>query len=199
MGVKEDNVILVKNATYAQLRSSLEKVTKLAKANPKDLELIVYYAGHGQVDGDSKESYLIPVDVSITSPTAGMKLEDFYGTLSACNAEKTVVFLDACYSGVGRGIIIRPKDTPVKGNLVVMTATSSTQRSMPYQEKNHGLFTYYLLKTMKDADAGLSIGQLYDQVSETVKTKSILINNAEQTPELLSGPDIAPDWKNWAF
>ena len=191
MGVKQDNVILVKNATYAQLRSSLEKVTKLAKANPKDLELIVYYAGHGQVDGDSKESYLIPVDVSITSPT--------YGTLSACNAEKTVVFLDACYSGVGRGIIIRPKDTPVKGNLVVMTATSSTQRSMPYQEKNHGLFTYYLLKTMKDAGAGLSIGELYDQVSETVKTKSILINNAEQTPELLNGPDIAPDWKSWIF
>ena len=199
MGVKEDNVILVKNATYAQLRSNLEKITKLAKANPENLELIVYYAGHGQVDGDSKESYLIPVDVSITSPTAGMKLEDFYGTLSACNAEKTVVFLDACYSGVGRGIIIRPKDTPVKGNLVVMTATSSTQRSMPYQEKSHGLFTYYLLKTMKDAGAGLSIGELYDQVSETVKTKSILINNAEQTPELLNGPDIAPDWKNWVF
>ena len=199
MGVEEDNVILVKNATYAQLRSNLEKITKLAKANPEGLELIVYYAGHGQVDGDSKESYLIPVDVSITSPTAGMKLEDFYGTLSACNAEKTVVFLDACYSGVGRGIIIRPKDTPVKGNLVVMTATSSTQRSMPYQEKNHGLFTYYLLKTMKDAGAGLSIGDLYDQVSETVKTKSILINNAEQTPELLNGPDIAPDWKSWVF
>jgi hypothetical protein len=45
----------------------------------------------------------------------------------------------------------------------------------------------------------MSIGQLYDQVSETVKTKSILINNAEQTPELLNGPDIAPDWKNWVF
>lgn len=199
MGVKEDNVILVKNATYAQMKSNLEKITKLAKANPQDLELIVYYAGHGQVDGDSKESYLIPVDVSITSPTAGMKLEDFYGTLSACKAEKTVVFLDACYSGVGRGIIIRPKDTPVKGNLVVMTATSSTQRSMPYQEKNHGLFTYFLLKTLKDGGSSMSIGQLYDQVSETVKTKSILINNAEQTPELLNGPDIAPDWKNWVF
>lgn len=199
MGVREDNVILVKNATYAQMKSNLEKITKLAKANPEDLELIVYYAGHGQVDGDSKESYLIPVDVSITSPTAGMRLEDFYGTLSACKAEKTVVFLDACYSGVGRGIIIRPKETPVKGNIVVMTATSSTQRSMPYQEKNHGLFTYFLLKALKDGGSSMSIGQLYDQVSETVKTKSILINNAEQTPELINGPDIDPNWREWAF
>jgi hypothetical protein len=199
MGVKEDNVILVKNATYAQMKSNLEKITKLAKANPEGLELIVYYAGHGQVDGDSKESYLIPVDVSITSPTAGMKLEDFYGTLSACKAEKTVVFLDACYSGVGRGIVIRPKDTPVKGNLVVMTATSSSQRSMPYQEKSHGLFTYYLLKTMKDHNGDISIGELFDEVSSTVETKSIWINSMLQTPELINGPDIASGWKEWKF
>ena len=199
MGVKEDNVILVKNATYAQMRSNLDKITKLAKVNPDNFELIVYYAGHGQVDGDTKESYLIPVDVSITSPTAGLKLEDFYATLSNCNADKTVVFLDACYSGVGRGIVIRPKETPIKGNLLVMTATSSTQRSMPYQEKNHGLFTYFLLKAMKDNGAGISIGDLYDEVSATVKAKSILINNAEQTPELINGTDIAPDWRNWIF
>ena len=181
------------------MRNSLDKIKRLAKVSPDKLELIVYYAGHGQVDGETKESYLIPVDVSLTSPTSGMRLEDFYAEISSCKAEKTMVFLDACYSGVGRGIIIRPKDTPVKGNLVVMTATSSTQRSMPYQEKNHGLFTYFLLKTLKDGGSSMSIGQLYDQVSETVKTKSILINNAEQTPELLNGPDIAPDWKNWVF
>ncbi len=199
MGVREDNVILVKNATYAQMKVSLEKLTKLARTNMDDLELIVYYAGHGQVDGDSKDSYLIPVDVSITSPTSGIKLEDFYSTLSACNAEKTFVFLDACYSGVGRGVVIKPKNTLVKGNVVVMTATSSTQRSMPYQEKNHGLFTYYLLKTIKEGGADMSIGELYDHVSNTVKTNSILINNAEQTPELLNGSGISPDWRNWKF
>lgn len=199
MGVSEDNVILVKNATYAQMKVGIDKLTKLAKANPENLELIVYYAGHGQVDGDSKDSYLIPVDVSLTSPTAGIKLEDFYGQLSACNAQKTFVFLDACYSGVGRGIIIRPKETLVKGNLVVMTATSSTQRSMPYQEKSHGLFTYYLLKTLKEGGSGMSIGELFDQVSETVKTKSIMINNSEQTPELLGGAGISEGWRNWSF
>ena len=162
-------------------------------------ELIVYYAGHGQIDGDSKESYLIPVDVSITAPTAGIKLEEFYSTLSNCNAKRTIVFLDACYSGVGRGIIIRAKETPVKGNLIVMTATSSSQRSMPYQEKGHGLFTYFLLKTMKDHNGDISIGELYNKVSSTVKTNSIWINNMEQTPELINGPDIATGWKEWKF
>jgi len=189
----------VKNATYAQMRTNLDKITKLAKNSTGDLELIVYYAGHGQVDGETKDSYLIPVDVSITSPKSGLKLEEFYATLSSCNAKRTMVFMDACYSGVGRGIVIRPKEVPVKGNLIVMTATSSTQRSMPYQEKSHGLFTYYLLKTMKEAGAGVTIGDLFNEVSSTARTKSILVNNMEQTPELLNGPDIDSDWKNWTF
>lgn len=199
MGVPNQNIILLKNATYAQMVQNLSKIEKVAKQNPGEIELIIYYAGHGQVDGDSKESYLIPVDVSITSPTAGIRLEDFYNTLSSCNAKKTMVFLDACYSGVGRGIIIRPKETPIKGNLIVMTATSSSQRSMPYQEKGHGLFTYFLLKTMKDANGDISIGELYEKVSATVKTNSVWINNMEQTPELINGPDIATGWKEWKF
>lgn len=199
MGVPNQNIILLKNATYAQMKQNLSKIERVAKQNPGEIELIVYYAGHGQIDGDSKESYLIPVDVSITAPTAGIKLEEFYSTLSSCSAKKTIVFLDACYSGVGRGIIIRPKETPIKGNLIVMTATSSSQRSMPYQEKGHGLFTYFLLKTMKDANGDISIGELYNQVSSTVKTNSIWINNMEQTPELINGPDIASGWKEWKF
>lgn len=199
MGVPSQNIILLKNATYAQMKQNLSKIERVAKQNPGEVELIVYYAGHGQIDGDSKESYLIPVDVSITAPTAGIKLEEFYSTLSNCNAKRTIVFLDACYSGVGRGIIIRAKETPVKGNLIVMTATSSSQRSMPYQEKGHGLFTYFLLKTMKDHNGDISIGDLYNKVSSTVKTNSIWINNMEQTPELINGPDIATGWKEWKF
>lgn len=199
MGVEEENVILVKNATYAQMHNSLKKIKRLANVSQEQLELIVYYAGHGQVDGESKESYLIPVDVSLTSPTSGIRLEDFYAEISSCNASKTMVFLDACYSGVGRGIIIKPKVAPIEGNMVVMTATSSSQRSMPYHDKSHGLFTYYLLKTLKDSEPGISINDLFNKVSASVRTKSVLINNSEQTPELLNGAGIVKGWEDWTF
>ena len=199
MGVEEENVILVKNATYAQMHNSLKKIKRLANVSQEDLELIVYYAGHGQVDGETKESYLIPVDVSLTSPTSGIRLEDFYAEISSCKASKTMVFLDACYSGVGRGIIIKPKTTPIEGNMVIMTATSSSQRSMPYHDKSHGLFTYYLLKTLKESDPGISINDLFNKVSTSVRTKSVLINNSEQTPELLNGVGISKGWEEWTF
>lgn len=197
LGVPESNIILLKNATYSQMNLNINKIARIANLHPGETEIYVYYAGHGQVDGTSKDSYLIPVDVSTTSPAEGIKLEDMYATLSESGARRTMVFLDACYSGVGRGIIIQPKETPIKGNLVVMTASSATQRSMPYQEKQHGMFTYFLLKQLKDSYGDITLEDLYKSVKTNVQTNSVWINNMEQTPELLSGPGIAEGWRQW--
>lgn len=197
MGVPESNIILLKNATYSQMNFNINKIARIANLHPGQVEIYVYYAGHGQVDGTSKDSFLIPVDVSTTSPAEGIKLEDMYATLSESGAKRTMVFLDACYSGVGRGIIIQPKETPIKGNLVVMTASSATQRSMPYQEKQHGMFTYFLLKQLKDSYGDITIEDLYKSVKTSVQSNSVWINNMEQTPELLSGPGIADGWRQW--
>ena len=197
LGVPESNIILLKNATYSQMNFNINKIARIANLHPGETEIYVYYAGHGQVDGTSKDSFLIPVDVSTTSPAEGIKLEDMYATLSESGARRTMVFLDACYSGVGRGIIIQPKETPIKGNLVVMTASSATQRSMPYQEKQHGMFTYFLLKQLKDSYGDITLEDLYKSVKTNVQTNSVWINNMEQTPELLSGPGIAEGWRQW--
>ncbi len=196
-GIPESNIILLKDATYAQMRRNLNKLADMAKKNPGKIELFVYYAGHGQVDGKSKDCYLIPVDVSTTAPTEGIKLEDFYSTLSSCEAKRAYVFLDACYSGVGRGITLEVKKTPVQGNLMVMTASSATQKSMPYAEKKHGMFTYFLLKSIKDAQGDISIESLFSNVKKNVEMNSTWINDMEQTPELICGPGIETGWQNW--
>ena len=197
IGVPESNIVLLRNATYSQMNLNINKIARIASLSPGQVELYVYYAGHGQVDGTTKESYLIPVDVSTTAPSEGIKLEKMYATLSESGCRRAMVFLDACYSGVGRGIIIQPKATPVKGNLVVMTASSATQRSMPYQEKGHGMFTYFLLKQLKDSYGDITIEDLFKSVKQEVQSNSIWINNMEQTPELLSGPGIDNGWEDW--
>lgn len=197
LGVPEDNIVLLTNATYSQMRQNVNKIAHIASLYPGQTELYVYYAGHGQIDGNSKECFLIPVDVSTTSPADGIRLEDLYTTLSESNAKRTLVFLDACYSGFGRGIILQPKKTPIKGNMVVMTASSATQKSMPYQEKRHGMFTYFLLRQLKESFGDITLEELFRSVKSDVQSNSVWINNMEQTPELLTGPGIAEDWKEW--
>ncbi len=197
MGVPESNVMLLKDATTTQMRQYLDRITRICKGNPNKYELVVFYAGHGQHDAASKETYLIPVDVSLTSPTYGIKLDDVYAQLGSCGAKRTMVFMDACYSGQGRGIVLNVKEAPVNGNVVVFTATSSSQRSMPYKDKKHGMFTYYLLKTIKDNAGRLTVKDLYEQTRSDVHLQSILVNDSEQSPELISGEGIEAGWENW--
>jgi len=141
----------------------------------------------------------MPVDVSISSPTAGIKLEKLYADLGTSQAKKTYVFMDACYSGVGRGIVIKPKEALINGNTVVFTATSSTQRSMPYKEKQHGMFTYFLLKALRDSGGKATVGTLFEATRKDVVKNSIWINNSEQTPELLTGEGIETGWEGWTL
>lgn len=198
-GIPEQNIILLTNATYARMMRNINKLTRISSVNPGELELFVFYAGHGQVDAKTNEQYLIPVDVSLSDPTSGIRLEDFYSRLSSCNAKQVMVFLDACYSGVGRGIVLKAKETPVHGNMVIMTSSSASQRSMPYQEKQHGMFTYYLLKTLHENPAGLSLEQLFRNVRENVQNRSLWVNESEQTPQIICGPEAGETWKNWSF
>jgi hypothetical protein len=52
---------------------------------------------------------------------------------------------------------------------------------------------------MRDSSGDMTIGELFDEVQATVKTNSVWINNSQQTPELINGPNIVEGWKNWTL
>lgn len=199
MGVPQEQVKLLKNATYRQMLSELNGLSNMSKSSPGNIEIYLFYAGHGQHDVESKETFLIPIDVSITSPKDGIKLEEVYATLGASQAKRAIVFMDACYTGQGRGIVIKPREALVKGNTLVFTATSSSERSMPYHEKHHGMFTYYLLKAIKDGNGKQSVSELFNTVKSEVGKYSNWINKSNQTPEMISGSGIQAGWENWTL
>ena len=74
-------------------------------------------------------------------------------------AQNITVLLDACFSGVkrgsgqalvaARGVVIKPKNEVLGGNMVVFTAASGDETALSYQEKRHGMFTYFLLDQLK--------------------------------------------------
>ena len=61
------------------------------------------------------------------------------------------------------------------------------------------MFTYFLLKELRDTNGDIPIGDLFEAVKAQVQYNSIWINNSEQTPELISGPGIEEDWKLWTL
>lgn len=207
LGVPEDNISLLQDATVGKMKQNIDKLNKLLKNSNGKLEIIFYYAGHGLPDEKTKEPYLIPVDINGNDLQNAIKLSDLYNSLTEYPSNKVTVFLDACFSGGGRnqgliaarGVKVKPKENMIKGNLVVYSASSGEQTSLPYKDKQHGMFTYYLLKKLQETKGDATYKELFDYLSENVSFECVKVNNKEQNPQVNISVDVNAEWGNWKF
>ena len=206
LGVQENNIVLLNNATKAQMNQEIDFLTRLAARDPQ-AEIIFYYAGHGFPEENTNIPYLIPVDVNASNLKEAIPLYELYAKLSATGAQKVTVFLDACFTGGGRdagliasrGIRVTPKKDALTGNLVVFSATSADQAALQYAEKSHGMFTYFLLKKVQESQGQCTYSELFDYLSKNVGDNSLRVNRKEQTPEVNTSPQVQATWGNWKF
>lgn len=205
LGVPEENIMLLLDAKVIEMNRSIEKLNLLAKVAGADCELIFYFAGHGLPDEVTKDAFIMPVDVSGNDLKYAIKLKDLYAKLSEHPSKKVTVFLDACFSGgarnnalvAARGVKVRPKEETIKGNIVVFSASSGDQSSLPYKEKQHGIFTYHLLKKLQETKGDVTLKDLSDFANKEVSLRSIIVNNKEQTPQVNTSSEISEKWGGW--
>jgi len=75
-------------------------------------------------------------------------------------------------------------------NMSVLSASSGDQISSTYDEKGHGLFTYFLLKGIKNEDVvnpngSIRIEDLFGYIKPQVERIARKQYNNEQTPQLI--------------
>ena len=68
---------------------------------------------------------------------------------------------------------------------------------MPWISKNHGLFTYFLLKKVQESKGNVDYSQLYEYLKKNVALESIRVNSKNQTPQILTSPEVGDEWKKW--
>jgi hypothetical protein len=207
LGIPEANIMLLTNARAIEMHNALSQMNLITKNAEGNAEVYVYYAGHGFPDEKTQEPYLIPVDVSGANLNFAIKLSDFYAKLTEYPTKRTTVFIDACFSGGGRdqgllaarAVKVRPKGPVITGNLVVFSATTGDQSALPWQEKQHGMFTYLLLSKLKQTQGNISYEELSDFLRTNVGTRSVMVNKKEQNPQTNISPTVIEDWKKWKF
>lgn len=206
LGVPRENLQLLTNATGGEMNTQIERFTKLLNLSKEKGELIFYYAGHGLPDEATNTPYIVPVDGNYGNLTkSGINLYDMYNTFGSTNAAQVLVFMDACFSGgardaglvAARAVKIKPKKGELKGNIVVYSATSAEQAAMPFREKQHGLFTYYLLKKLQESKGKTTFSELSDYLQDNVAKKSLLVNQKDQEPEVLISDKLLGTWKTF--
>jgi uncharacterized caspase-like protein len=188
------------------MRREIDRVAKLVNKMGPEAELVFYYAGHGFPDEKTKIPYLIPVDVNSNNLSDAVSLKDLYTNFGNTGAAKVTVFLDACFSGGGReegilsarGIRIVPEMQNAVGNMVVFAAAKGDQVALPFHDQKHGLFTYYMLKKLKDSKGKLTYKEMFDYLKQTVGVESIRIAK-EQDPVVNYSPLVVNQWEKWTF
>ena len=206
LGIPSENIDIHLDATAGRMNQSVDRLSKIIKNSAGNAEIFVYYAGHGLPD-ENKEPYLIPVDITGANVQSGLRLFDFYRKLTQFPSARVTVILDACFSGAARGrellamrgVRIKANEQELSGNLVVYTASSGEQGSLPYEEKKHGIFTYHLLKKIQESKGDISYSELYDHLKHQVGLNSVLINSKEQNPQLLYNPEVTSKLVQWKF
>ena len=169
-----------------------------------EAKIIIYYAGHGIPHETDGAGYLLPVDVAGNDISAAYSLTNLYEALGKLNVRDITLFMDACFSGskrgdgmlvAARGVAIKVKPENPLGKMVVFSAAQGNETAYPLREKEHGLFTYYLLEKLRDTKGEVSLGDLQDYVSTEVLRKSIVVNGKKQTPILSTSRGMGATWK----
>lgn len=207
LGIPKRNIRYVADATLNDMRIQIQWLIKVMNAFDGDGRAILYYSGHGLPSEDGKQTFLLPIDGNSTLSGSGLSTGELYKQLSEMPSRQTLVLLDACFSGArrdgkmlsaSRGVAIKAKQEPVDGKLVVFSASQGNETAYPFTEKQHGLFSYYLLECLQKKGGNVKLGELSDYVIKQVKRMSILENDKEQTPSIISSASNK-EWRTWPF
>ncbi len=89
------DVRLLTNANRFEMLSALNDMREQLKDNDN---LLVYYAGHGEIDS-AHQGYWLPVDAQANQPNSWISNRAVSDILTTMDAKHVLVIADSCYSG----------------------------------------------------------------------------------------------------
>ncbi|HEY3330948.1 MAG TPA: caspase family protein [Capsulimonadaceae bacterium] len=177
----------------------LEGVQWLSEAGA-DETVVLYFSGHGCVDGGRQ--YIASQDTKLSSLRfTAVPVDDINSVLddlAKTKARRIVVIFDSCHSGVRRGAKAMDSESGavMEGLMndaegkVTLASCNADEYSFEDETKGHGVFTYFLSEGLKGAadansDGLVSVGELHVYVRKKV-SEWAKANGRTQTPRVQS-------------
>jgi len=180
LGVPARNILTLTGERAG--RAAIEKYVEswLPRNAAEDSRVIVFFAGNGAPDPDTRQAYLVPYDGDPKFlKNTGYPLKRLYEKLGALKAKEIIVALDTSFSGAGGRSVLpdgaRPLVTKVDtgedaaGRLVVLSASAADEGAGIEEGQAHGLFTYHFLSALNERKGELTARQLYDSLLPRIK------------------------------
>ena len=204
LGFKEDNILLLTNATFETTSTHIKLLSSLA-SRTSNAEVFIYYSGLGSIDSYTHAPALLPIDAKGESMAPNHNMVDFFHLLDQTRARSFNFFLDATLissfeiSSAEKNMIAEKINENLPENMILYCSTEPGQTAFSNQESNHGLFTYYLMKNLKDTKGKNSYAGLGDYISRNVSLESLKNYLKEQDPVIYTGEQAFTWWKLTRF
>jgi|GEM_PF-4119721 len=218
LGYPERNIILVKDATQAEMTSLFGNERnhkgKLFNWTDPESRLFVYYSGHGAPGLSDGAGYLLPVDADpLVVELNGYPLETLYTNLDKIPARQVTVVIDACFSGgSASGSLIKnassislrrveTKQMLRKGT--VLTAADISEVASWDSERKMGLFTARFLDGVLGAadrgefgngDGQVRLGEMKQYLRAEVGFSARRNYLREQTPQIAGDDQLVMNY-----
>ncbi|MCB1608184.1 MAG: caspase family protein [Xanthomonadales bacterium] len=196
-------VTVIQNATKLDMVSKLSELSTELKA---DDNLLIYYAGHGQIDAKNK-GYWIPVDGSVDDPSSWVSTEIINDFIGAMEAKHVLVIADSCYSGILSGSAIRPipADAAEQDLLFVSRVKARTvltsgglQPVLDEGGNGHSVFAQAFLTALNQNDTLVEGYRLYQDVAQLVTQRSMVLG-LPQTPQYTALKHVGHEGSEFFF
>ena len=173
----------------------LSSLNKLREELTEDDNLLIYYAGHGELDQVNLRGHWLPVDAEPNSTANWISNVDITDILNAITARHVLVVADSCYSGTmtrsamarlesGMSDEARLKWFKVMAKTRSRSALTSggLKPVLDSGSGDHSVFANAFFKVLQENDDVLEGYKVYRQVSDQVRVAAARYN-LEQVPQ----------------
>jgi len=171
------DVQLLEDATRADLFTAL---SDLRETLVEQDDFVLFYAGHGHLDGASGRGYWLPIDASPEDRSNWVSNADVGDALRALRSRHVLVLSDACFSGSLAGADGR-LDTRIASTAEprsrTLIASGGLEPVLDTVDGRHSVFTNALLRELDQMHHALSVSALFERLHREVTRQ------ADQTPQ----------------
>ncbi len=182
-GFSETRIKRISNQE-ASREGILESLEWLINNVGENDNVLIYYAGHGELD--KVTGYWVPIEARKEKKGAYVSNSTIRDYISAMKAKHVYLVADSCFSGSLFAGAIRSKPPSVTGRYYQEVYNRMSRQGLtsggtePVSDEGydgHSIFAYYLLKTLQENnDPFLTATSLFDRIAVPIA------NNSKQTP-----------------
>ena len=161
------DTVTLENASKEAMVRALNQLALEVDGNDS---VLIYYAGHGVVEPNSKMGYWLPADGRADQPQSWLSNADIARLVGLIGARQTLLVSDSCYSGTLAGTekvqVDRSAapDSLLSRKAVVVLSSGGNEPVADVGRDGHSVFAWHLMERLKQLPPWQIGNQLYERI-----------------------------------